>query len=165
MKEGAEPAGRAGAQFSRSREERAPRVTKRRQVFAILAAIGAVSCASCAAVAQTPPWPMNQETEHIVLLFKEAVSCVRKKAFALVTSREAADIAARAAVGLCGSALTPYRGAVRSWTAMTSAERSEAYIRQQESKLVDMALTIIVRERMRPSPPPAAPAPKKRDDI
>jgi hypothetical protein len=69
------------------------------------------------------------------------VACTKREALKLVSSPEAADIIARAVV--------------RSSERFTSS--SERVIERERARLVDMALTIIVRERNRLRAPPAIP--------
>jgi hypothetical protein len=95
-------------------------------------------------------------------------SCVRQQALVLAASREAADVAARAAIGMCGTPLLRYSAAVRAWPAMRTPEEAEAFLRTDREKLTTMAITIIVRERMKrdaPRPPIPATPPKSLEGI
>jgi hypothetical protein len=83
------------------------------------------------------------------------VACTKREALKLVSSPEAADIIARAAVGLCGREMLVFETVVRSSERFTSS--SERVIERERARLVDMALTIIVRERNRLRAPPAIP--------
>jgi len=141
-----------------------------------------ISLAACA-IAPPPPDPLprldpaiedlkrdadrrtaeaKQEGERIGKLIWPAAACTKLEALKLISSPEAADIVARAALGLCGREMLIFETAVRSSERFGSS--SEQIIERERSRLVNMAITIIVRERNRREATPAAPEPPGRDN-
>ena len=94
---------------------------------------------------------MQQEerTDQIVKLTKPLFACVNKNARSseIVSSSERADIAARAAVGLCSKEETAYRSALFQLAIVMTSFDATANAQRTHAQLVDIALTIIVKER------------------
>lgn len=80
--------------------------------------------------------------------FIPLVECARARALELaVSSGEAAEAVARAAVGLCSREYGAYSAAVFDWDALPSVAQREGHARRNREKVIDMALTLIVSAR------------------
>lgn len=88
------------------------------------------------------------ETERIAKLFELLVNCAKRNAIEMSSSAESAEVVAWAAVTLCQEDAS-YVEAVRSSKAMDSPSKAESFAQSQRTKVVEMALGLIVRERRR----------------
>ena len=100
---------------------------------------------------------MTQESDDLIRLIEPFISCAKIRATELARSSERADVAAEAAVALCSREYGAYETGVLWWSAMGSSAEALVYARHQRSKIVSVALTLIVRERQRPSLVPRQP--------
>ena len=103
----------------------------------------------------------KQRTDRIVELTKPVFECVQKNAHAyqVYSVPERADIAARAAVGLCSKEEGAYRSALFQLAIVMTDFDASSRAQQTHEKLIESALTIIVGERQRRLSPPSQPAP------
>jgi hypothetical protein len=106
---------------------------------------------------------LKQQGEQLVKLHRPLALCTKRNALKLAhTSSETADVAARAAVGLCGKEELAYRSAVGKWRALETSNDVKSHMDSTHDKLVEMAVTIIVRERQHQvTPSPQAVPPRE----
>jgi hypothetical protein len=142
-------------------------------LFTIFAGSDISIAPASAEVALTPPsssvedalrrQKINQEekTNRIVALTKPLIDCVKRKAHSedIYTSAEGADVAARAAVGLCSKEEGAYRSAVFKLAIVMTSFDASARVQQTHEQLVDLALAVIVGERQRGAATPKTSAP------
>jgi hypothetical protein len=109
----------------------------------------------------------EQRTDRIVELTKPLAECVKAHAHAyeLYSSSETADVAARAAVGLCSKEEAAYRVALFQLAIILTSFDAESQAEQFHAKLLETALTIIVGERQRLRAPPSTPPPPSSSAI
>jgi hypothetical protein len=107
-----------------------------------------------AAESQTTEERLRQQTEHqqqqvdqIVKLTQPLAVCVKKHAHELVSSAEKADVAARAAVGLCSKEEGAYRSALFQLAIIMTEFDADTRAQRMHQQLIETALTIIVSER------------------
>jgi hypothetical protein len=93
----------------------------------------------------------QRQLEQIRKLTTPLIVCVKKqaRAYEIYSSPEKADIAARAAVGLCSKQEAAYRSALFQLAIIITDFDAAARAKQTHDQLVEMALTIIVSERQR----------------
>jgi hypothetical protein len=93
----------------------------------------------------------EKRLDQILKLMKPLVDCVKNRAhsYELVSSPENADVAARAAVGLCSKEEGAYRSALSQLALVETDFPAASKVREMHDDLVEAALTIIVRERQR----------------
>jgi hypothetical protein len=99
----------------------------------------------------------EKQLDQIGKLMKPLADCVKKQAHSneLYSLPEKADVVARAAVGLCSK----QEGALRSafhQLALVSGIDASKHAQETHDELVEMALTIIVKERQRQRAEPSA---------
>ena len=102
----------------------------------------------------------EQQTDRIVELTKPLAECVRNHAHAyeLYSSTETADVAARAAVGLCSREEGAYRAALFQLAIIMTSFDANSRAEETYARLVETALTIIVGERQSLRAPPSQPS-------
>jgi hypothetical protein len=100
----------------------------------------------------------QKQVDRIVGLTKPLAECVKKQAhtYELYSSPEKADVAARAAVGLCSKQEAAYRSALLQLAIIETNFDAAANAQQMHDQLVETALTIIVSERQRQRAQPQA---------
>lgn len=100
----------------------------------------------------------QKQVDQIVRLTKPLAECVKNQAhtYKLYSSPEKADVAARAAVGLCSKQEAAYRSALFQLGIIMTDFDAAARAQRMHGELVETALTIIVSERQRQRAQPRA---------
>jgi hypothetical protein len=113
------------------------------------ATLYAASAQSLDEILQREKAKQQNQLALIAKLAKPLGDCVRKRAhtYELYSSPEKADVAARAAVGLCAKEEGAYRSAVFRLATLVTDFDAAATSREMHDQLVEAALTVIVSER------------------
>ena len=136
-----------------------------RAMLVSMIVLGAMAASDSKAASQTVDELLRHQNEEqqnqvdrIVRLTKPLAECVKKQAHApgLYSSPEKADIAARAAVGLCSKEEAAYRAALFQLAMVMTDFDAASRAQQMHDQLVNTALTIIVGERRRHRAQPQA---------
>jgi hypothetical protein len=93
----------------------------------------------------------RKQVDQVAKLAKPLVECVQKQShtYELYSSPEKADVAARAAVGLCSKQEAAYRSAIFRLAVIMTDFDAAGRAQQMHDQLVEAALTIVVSERQR----------------
>ena len=125
-------------------------------VLTLLAVVSLACSGPSRAVAQSIDELLQQQKtqqerriHRIVELKAPLVACVKKHAHELYSNSEGADIAARAAVGLCSKEEAAYRSALFQLAVIMTSFDAAAIAQRAHDSLVEAAITIIVSERQR----------------